>query len=109
MECGVLDWNHVVPPHFSRYVMEYVIKNYQERWIGRDGTVAWPAQSHNFKLLDSCLWDCMQSVDSTTVTWKWGRRQQRALLKVLWYTTKMEHNRWSETWQHASQGSFSEI
>jgi len=31
MEWEVMDWSHVVPPHFGRYVMEYVIENYQER------------------------------------------------------------------------------
>ena len=70
MEWKVTDWSHVAPQHFGRYVMEYVIENDQDSWIGRRGTVAWPAQSCNFKLLDFCLWGCMQSGHNTTVTWK---------------------------------------
>ena len=65
-----MDCSHVVPPHFGTYIMEYVIENYQEKWIGRHGTVEWPAQSCSFKLLDLCLWGCMQPRHTTTVPWK---------------------------------------
>jgi hypothetical protein len=55
---------------FWHNIMEYVIENYQEKWIGRHGTVEWPAQSCSFKLLDLCLWGCMQPRHTTTVPWK---------------------------------------
>jgi hypothetical protein len=35
-------------------------QNYEGKWIGRGGLVAWPAHPPNLNPLDFFLWDCMK-------------------------------------------------
>jgi hypothetical protein len=37
-----------IPFNFGRVVLEYLDKDYEGRWIGRGGPVAWP--THSFDL-----------------------------------------------------------
>jgi hypothetical protein len=50
-----------LPPHFDRQVMAYWNKNYQGRWIGRGGLLAWPADSSDRNTLDFFLCACIKS------------------------------------------------
>lgn len=47
------------PQHFARAVREYLNTNH-EAWIGRGGTVAWPARSPDLTPLDYFLWRAMK-------------------------------------------------
>ena len=44
------------PPHFARAVREHLNAEFTQRWIGRAGTVAWPARSPDLTPLDFYLW-----------------------------------------------------
>jgi hypothetical protein len=48
------------PPYFGRQVTEFFNKNYEGRWIGRGGPVAWPAVTR-LNPLDFFLWVRMKS------------------------------------------------
>jgi hypothetical protein len=39
------------PPHFDKAVTEFLNEDYEGRWIGRGGTVAWSSQSPDLNLL----------------------------------------------------------
>lgn len=47
------------PAHFARNVREHVDENYTP-WIGRGGTIAWPARSPDLTPLDFFLWGTMK-------------------------------------------------
>jgi hypothetical protein len=40
--------------------MEFFNVDYEERWIGRGGSMVWPTQSPNLNPLDLFLWGCMK-------------------------------------------------
>lgn len=44
------------PPHFGREVREYLDETFPNRWIGRRGTIEWPARSPDMTPLDFFLW-----------------------------------------------------
>lgn len=46
---------------FGSEVMEFLNENYERRWNGRIGSVAWSAQSPDLNPLDFFLWGCMKS------------------------------------------------
>jgi hypothetical protein len=43
-------------PHFGRAITEFLNEDYEARWIGRGGPLAWPARSPNLNPLDFFLW-----------------------------------------------------
>jgi hypothetical protein len=56
------------PAHNARNVQSFLNENYQNRWIGRQGPVAWPARSPDMTPLDYFLWGTMkQRVYSTPI------------------------------------------
>jgi len=59
-------WNCVTwcgfSPHSGREVMEFFNENYEGRWIGRNGMVAWSAESRDMSPLDFFLWGCIKRV-----------------------------------------------
>jgi hypothetical protein len=44
------------PPHWNRMILEFMNKNYPNRWIGRFGPIVWPARSPDLTPLDFFLW-----------------------------------------------------
>jgi transposase len=50
------------PPHFSLVVREWLDNKFRNRWIGRRGTVEWPARSPDLTPLDFYLWGYVKSV-----------------------------------------------
>lgn len=44
------------PPHFGIEVREYLNQTFPGRWIGRRGTIEWPARSPDMTPLDFFLW-----------------------------------------------------
>lgn len=55
------------PPHFNATVRQWLNENYPE-WIGRGGTVAWPARSPDLTPMDFFVWGFFkQEVYSTPV------------------------------------------
>lgn len=49
------------PPHATRNVREFLNQRHNE-WIGRNGTIAWPANSPDLSLLDTFLWGHLKNV-----------------------------------------------
>jgi hypothetical protein len=49
-----------IHPHFGKEVVEYLNRNYQGRWIVRDGLSAWPAGAPGINTLDFFLWSFMK-------------------------------------------------
>jgi hypothetical protein len=54
--------NFTAPPHFSRQVARYQIKQFLNRWIGCDGPQNWPPRSPDLTPLDSHIWDCTKNM-----------------------------------------------
>ncbi|XP_036145999.1 uncharacterized protein LOC118646659 [Monomorium pharaonis] len=50
------------PPHYTRYVRDYLNETYNDRWIGRGGPVAWPARSPDLTSPDFFLWGYLKNV-----------------------------------------------
>lgn len=44
------------PAHYHRSVREYLDEVFPNRWIGRGGTIAWPARSPDLTPIDFFLW-----------------------------------------------------
>ena len=40
------------PPHFSRVVRQFFNQHFANKWIGRGGSIAWPAGSPNLNPLN---------------------------------------------------------
>lgn len=49
------------PPHFAVAVREFLHRTFPDRWIGRRGTVEWPARSPDLTPLDFFLWGYLKS------------------------------------------------
>lgn len=50
------------PPHFRRDVREFLDNTFPNRWIGRNGPVAWPPRSPDLTPCDFFLWGYMKSL-----------------------------------------------
>lgn len=48
-------------PHFALIVREFLNRNFQQRWIGRGGPVAWPARSPDLTYPDFFLWGYLKN------------------------------------------------
>lgn len=50
------------PPHFGRIVREYLDEIFPGKWIGRRGTIEWPARSPDMTPLDFFLWGHIKNI-----------------------------------------------
>lgn len=50
------------PPHYGRYVREYLDIVFPNRWIGRRGAIEWPARSPDLSPLDYFVWGHIKAV-----------------------------------------------
>ena len=50
------------PPHYTRYVREYLNESLPNRWLGRGGPVAWPPRLQHLTPLDYYLWGHMKTI-----------------------------------------------
>lgn len=50
------------PPHYARQVTTYLDTTFRERWIGRNGTIHWPARSPDMTPLDFFLWGYLKGL-----------------------------------------------
>lgn len=50
------------PAHFHHSVRQYLNVNFPDHWIGRRGTIEWPARSPDLTPLDYFLWGHLKSV-----------------------------------------------
>lgn len=50
------------PPHFARIVRRFLDERYPNRWIGREGPIAWPPRSPDLTSLDFYLWGYLKGV-----------------------------------------------
>lgn len=48
------------PAHYSRSVREHLNEEYPGRWIGRSGTISWPARSPDLNPLDFFYWGAVK-------------------------------------------------
>lgn len=48
------------PAHYARSVREYLDEEYPGRWIGRSGTISWPARSPDLNPLDFFYWGAVK-------------------------------------------------
>lgn len=49
------------PPHFGQQVRAYLDQIFADRWIGRRGTIEWPARSPDLTPLDFFLWGYLKN------------------------------------------------
>ena len=50
------------PPHYTRYVREYLNESFPNRWLGRGGPIAWPPRSLDLTPLHYYLWGHMKTL-----------------------------------------------
>lgn len=50
------------PPHTGRNVTAWLNNNFNERWIGRNGPVPWPARSPDLNILDFFFWGSLKQL-----------------------------------------------
>ncbi|KAJ4434108.1 hypothetical protein ANN_16428 [Periplaneta americana] len=50
------------PAHFSRTARRYLDRRFPDRWIGRDGAIAWPPRSPDLNPLDFYVWGHLKSL-----------------------------------------------
>ena len=50
------------PAHYSRAVRNFLNDAYQDKWIGRNGAVYWPARSPDLNKLDYFLWGYVKGI-----------------------------------------------
>jgi len=50
------------PPHYAAIVRAYLDREYNGRWIGRRGAIAWPPRSPDLTSLDFYLWGYIKNV-----------------------------------------------
>lgn len=48
------------PPHYKKIVRDYLDVMFPQRWIGRRGTIEWPARSPDLTPLDFFFWGCLK-------------------------------------------------
>lgn len=76
------------PAHYCRQVREYLNESYPSRWIGRGGTIPWPARSPDLNPLDYFLWGYFK--ESVYETVNDNERQLRQKLNVV--SEKVKNN-----------------
>jgi hypothetical protein len=52
--------NDGAPSHVSGAVTEFLNENFEGRWVGTGGPVAWPTWSPNLNTKDFFVWACMK-------------------------------------------------
>lgn len=67
------------PAHFSRNVRDHLDIIYPNRWIGRNGPIAWPARTPDLNSCDFFLWGHMKSVVYRTPVINAADLQQRIM------------------------------
>lgn len=50
------------PAHFRVSVRQFLDQEYPNRWIGRSGTISWPARSPDLNPLDFFYWGAMKEM-----------------------------------------------
>ena len=45
-----------VPPHYATHVRDFLNATFQERWIGRRGSIEWPPRSPDLTPMDFFFW-----------------------------------------------------
>ena len=50
------------PLHFSRVARQFLNQHFANKWIGRGGSIAWPARSPDLNPLDFHLWGHLKSI-----------------------------------------------
>ncbi len=50
------------PCHYGRNVTNWLNLNYENRWIGRNGPIHWPARSPDLTILDFYVWGTMKEI-----------------------------------------------
>ena len=50
------------PPHYGRYVRQWLDENFPRKWIGRRGPIEWPARSPDLTPPDFFLWGLMKDL-----------------------------------------------
>jgi len=58
---GNTDISTRAPAHYSRRVREILDTRFPDRWIGRGGSIAWPARSPDLNVLDYFVWSYIKA------------------------------------------------
>ena len=56
------------PPHLTRVARQFLNQHFTNKWIGREGPIAWPACSPDLNPLDFHLWGHLKSIVYATST-----------------------------------------
>lgn len=80
------------PPHYAMAVRNYLNEVYPGRWIGRRGTIEWPARSPDFSPLDFFLWGHIKSKIYATEPASLEELRQRITFECQQITPEMLSN-----------------
>lgn len=80
------------PPHYSRRVRQYLNQVFQDRWIGRRGSIEWPARSPDLTPLDFFLWGYLKSKVYQTKPLNLDELRERIIQEMEDITTETYRN-----------------
>lgn len=80
------------PPHYQRNVRQYLDAIFPNRWIGRRGSIEWPARSPDLTLLDFFLWGYLKSIVYKTKPLDLNDLRERITLAIRSITPDMLNN-----------------
>lgn len=79
-------------PHFSVDVRNYLNEVFQDRWIGRRGTIEWPARSPDLSPLDFFFWGHLKNIIYKTKPDNLDELRNRILLTAHQITNQQLRN-----------------
>lgn len=80
------------PPHYSINVRQYLDLRFPDRWIGRRGSIEWPARSPDLTPLDFFLWGYVKGMVYKTKPRDLDDLRERITLAIRSVTPQMLNN-----------------
>lgn len=80
-------------PHFARIVTNFFNATYEQRWIGRNGYVAWPPRSPDLTPPNFFLWEYLKDhiSDNTHYTRRYEGTHNTSMQKYIGNYVKKNH------------------
>ncbi|GBM08565.1 hypothetical protein AVEN_69780-1 [Araneus ventricosus] len=83
-------------PHFSISVREALNERFPNSWIGRDGTIPWPARSPYLTPLDFLFWGYIRNIVYSENITDISDLKSRIIAAIKTVTPQILHNTWRE-------------
>lgn len=84
------------PPHWGLVVREFLDQTFPNRWIGRDGPIAWPPRSPDITPLDFFMWGYVKDIVYRTEVRDIDNLKQRITEAIATINVGMLERTWRE-------------